>query len=55
MTLARCFSVALIRCHSSLTSCGSSERPPVSPYAKSASGTAKPDFVTALPAELRCG
>ena len=28
---------------------------PVSPYAKSASGTAKPDFVTALPAELRCG
>ena len=28
---------------------------PVSPYAKSASGAAKPDFVTALPSELRCG
>lgn len=28
---------------------------PVSPYAKSAAGTAKPDFVSALPAELRCG
>jgi hypothetical protein len=28
---------------------------PVSPYAKSAAGAAKPAFVTALPAELRCG
>jgi peptidyl-prolyl cis-trans isomerase SurA len=28
---------------------------PVSPYAKSAAGTAKPDFVSALPTELRCG
>ena len=28
---------------------------PVSPYAKSAAGTATPDFVSGLPAELRCG
>ncbi len=28
---------------------------PVSPYAKSSAGAAKPAFVSALPAELRCG